>query len=87
MDPSVGNSFDPAEVLKCIQLGLLCVQEYPADRPTMSSVIAMLTGAAATITEPKQPAFSVRREVVSESSSDIKAFSVNEVTLSKLSGR
>uniref|UniRef100_A0A0D3FJM2 Protein kinase domain-containing protein n=1 Tax=Oryza barthii TaxID=65489 RepID=A0A0D3FJM2_9ORYZ len=32
------------KVLKCIQIGLLCVQPKPADRPLMSAVNVMLTG-------------------------------------------
>ncbi|AEE84445.1 Protein kinase superfamily protein [Arabidopsis thaliana] len=31
--------FQPHEVLRCIQIGLLCVQERAEDRPKMSSVI------------------------------------------------
>lgn len=30
------------ELLKCVHIGLLCVQENPADRPTMLSVLVML---------------------------------------------
>ena len=33
-----------SEVMKCIHLGLLCVQENPADRPTMLDVLVMLHG-------------------------------------------
>ncbi|KAG4986191.1 hypothetical protein JHK86_033882 [Glycine max] len=32
----------PFEVLRCIHVGLLCVQQKPGDRPDMSSVIPML---------------------------------------------
>ncbi|XP_029124539.1 G-type lectin S-receptor-like serine/threonine-protein kinase At4g27290 isoform X2 [Cajanus cajan] len=35
----------PFEVLRCIHVGLLCVQQKPGDRPDMSSVIPMLNGA------------------------------------------
>ena len=33
-----------SEVMKCIHLGLVCVQENPADRPTMLDVLVMLHG-------------------------------------------
>ncbi|KAL6640830.1 hypothetical protein ACP70R_021957 [Stipagrostis hirtigluma subsp. patula] len=33
-----------SEVMKCIHLGLLCVQEDPADRPAMLDVLVMLHG-------------------------------------------
>ncbi|CAH9130867.1 unnamed protein product [Cuscuta epithymum] len=34
---------DDREVLRCIHVGLLCVQPYPDDRPNMSDVIFMLS--------------------------------------------
>ncbi|KAI4332892.1 hypothetical protein L6164_017766 [Bauhinia variegata] len=68
MDPLLENSCSAVEVLKCIQIGLLCVQEDPADRPTMSSVVLMLGSQTMTLPKPRQPAFSVGR-VVSEQES------------------
>ncbi|THG19570.1 hypothetical protein TEA_013984 [Camellia sinensis var. sinensis] len=45
------------EVIKCIQIGLLCVQQRPEDRPTMSSVVSMLDNEGAMLPHPKQPGF------------------------------
>ncbi|PHT53747.1 G-type lectin S-receptor-like serine/threonine-protein kinase [Capsicum baccatum] len=42
MDPCLSRSCVGTEITKCIHLGLLCVQQDPADRPTMSSVVSML---------------------------------------------
>ena len=43
MDEKIGNnSRSASEVLRCIQISLLCVQQRPEDRPTMSSVVQML---------------------------------------------
>ncbi|XP_078149162.1 cysteine-rich receptor-like protein kinase 19 isoform X2 [Carex rostrata] len=42
---------------KCIHVALLCVQENPANRPTMSDVIKFLTTASIILPEPKQPAY------------------------------
>ncbi|GJV44863.1 G-type lectin S-receptor-like serine/threonine-protein kinase [Tanacetum coccineum] len=55
------ESYNSDEVLKCIIVGLLCVQEDPDDRPNMSTVVTMLTSDIATLPEPKQPAFLVRK--------------------------
>uniref|UniRef100_A0A0E0LLS8 Uncharacterized protein n=1 Tax=Oryza punctata TaxID=4537 RepID=A0A0E0LLS8_ORYPU len=44
IDPSLGNHYPVDKVLKCIHIGLLCVQPKPADRPLMSAVNVMLTG-------------------------------------------
>ncbi|KAL2931690.1 Cysteine-rich receptor-like protein kinase 25 [Bienertia sinuspersici] len=42
VDPSIGNNFPRPEVLRCIQVGVICVQEDPSSRPTMESVLLML---------------------------------------------
>ncbi|CAI9273443.1 unnamed protein product [Lactuca saligna] len=44
------------EVLRSIHIGLLCVQNQPEDRPTMSSVVLML-GNDGVLPQPKPPAF------------------------------
>ncbi|KAJ9169030.1 hypothetical protein P3X46_020499 [Hevea brasiliensis] len=57
LDPILIDSYSRNEVLRCIQIGLLCVQRDPADRPTMAAVILMLDGCSATIPVPQPPAF------------------------------
>ncbi|XXG69623.1 hypothetical protein AAC387_Pa06g2437 [Persea americana] len=57
IDSSMSISTSKSEVLRCIQVGLLCVQEKAIDRPNMSSVIYMLSDEK-TMPSPKQPAFS-----------------------------
>ncbi|XP_049396692.1 cysteine-rich receptor-like protein kinase 10 [Solanum stenotomum] len=42
MDPCLSRSCVTAEITKCIHIGLFCVQQDPADRPTMSCVVIML---------------------------------------------
>jgi hypothetical protein len=55
--------------VKCVNVGLLCVQEDPNDRPTMSNVVTMLDSEAATVPTPKQPAFVSWRGFSSKASS------------------
>ncbi|KAF7019312.1 hypothetical protein CFC21_032503 [Triticum aestivum] len=43
-----------SKLTRCIQIGLLCVQETPCDRPTMSSVVSMLTSTASQIDRPRR---------------------------------
>ncbi|XP_038981818.1 cysteine-rich receptor-like protein kinase 6 [Phoenix dactylifera] len=57
LDPSLGNHCPRNEVLRCIQIGLLCVQEDPSDRPTMSTVVTMLSSDSVSLQDPSQPAF------------------------------
>ncbi|KAJ9136293.1 hypothetical protein P3X46_033385 [Hevea brasiliensis] len=87
MDPLIEGSSVASEVLKCIHIGLLCVQEDPADRPTMSSVVVMLASDHITLPQPTQPAFSVGRIAARLASSNQKVCSVNQVTLSNISPR
>ncbi|RZS01116.1 hypothetical protein BHM03_00030923 [Ensete ventricosum] len=60
VDESIGHSCSLAEVLRCITVGLLCVQERPQDRPTMSSVVLMLSSDGE-LPQPQQPGFVVAR--------------------------
>jgi len=58
-DPSVTEKFSENEVLICIQIGLLCTQEVPAERPQMSSVFLMLNSPSVAVAAPSQPKFSI----------------------------
>ncbi|GMN68767.1 hypothetical protein TIFTF001_037818 [Ficus carica] len=74
IDPSLeDNSYIECQVLRCIQVGLLCVQKFPADRPTMASVVSMLGNEGVKLPLPKQPAFFTER-----SSFDVDAMSTRK---------
>ncbi|CAA0826542.1 Cysteine-rich receptor-like protein kinase 29 [Striga hermonthica] len=45
------------DMLRCIQIGLLCVQENPADRPTMASIVLMLSSTTMALPAASEPAF------------------------------
>ncbi|XP_056172134.1 cysteine-rich receptor-like protein kinase 29 [Syzygium oleosum] len=56
IDPSI--TFGPStEIMRCIQIGLLCVQENASSRPTMASVLLMLNSHSVTLQVPLKPAF------------------------------
>ncbi|XP_074364761.1 cysteine-rich receptor-like protein kinase 10 isoform X2 [Apium graveolens] len=58
VDPVLRNcSGSIHEMIRCIHIGLLCVQENVADRPTMASVVLMLNSFSVTIPVPSEPAF------------------------------
>ncbi|XP_028767766.1 cysteine-rich receptor-like protein kinase 10 [Neltuma alba] len=57
LDPTISESYARNEVLRCIHIGLLCVQEDPADRPSMASIILMLDSYSLILPTPSQPAF------------------------------
>ncbi|KAM0871048.1 hypothetical protein ACQ4PT_039647 [Festuca glaucescens] len=56
VDPALGNAYEIAEITQCTQVALLCAQEDPANRPTMTDVAAMLNSESMSLPmEPKQP--------------------------------
>ncbi|KAF2305040.1 hypothetical protein GH714_001272 [Hevea brasiliensis] len=90
LDTSVGNSFSSSEVLRCLQVGLLCVQERAVDRPTMASVVLKLSSETATMPQPKTPGYCLGRnpfETDSSSGKNDESFTVNQVTVTMLDAR
>lgn len=44
VDTSLNGDFDPEQACKFLKIGLLCTQDAPKLRPSMSTVVKMLTG-------------------------------------------
>ncbi|KAK2967426.1 hypothetical protein RJ640_022358 [Escallonia rubra] len=56
IDPTIiFDRFSQMEVLRYIQVGLLCVQDLARDRPTISTVLSMLSSEIVDLPTPKQP--------------------------------
>ncbi|KAK3431981.1 hypothetical protein EUGRSUZ_E04129 [Eucalyptus grandis] len=87
VDPFLLKSFPPADVRRTIQMGLLCVQEDPADRPLMTDVVVLLESGPAILLQPKQPAFSVGRDIPLDSLSMPESSCTNDITASTMSPR
>ncbi|XP_021296968.1 G-type lectin S-receptor-like serine/threonine-protein kinase At4g03230 isoform X1 [Herrania umbratica] len=68
-EPALRQTCNANEFLRCVNVGLLCVQEDPCDRPTMSDVLFMLGSETASFPIPEQPAYVVRRSLCSSSAS------------------
>jgi len=88
VDAAMVNSINVSEMLRSIQVALLCVQQSPEDRPSMSSVVLML-GNDGALPQPKEPGFFTERKVVEfeYSTSRDAPSSVNEVTITLLEAR
>ncbi|EOY28570.1 Cysteine-rich protein, putative isoform 2 [Theobroma cacao] len=94
LDPSLRSSYSRNEVIRCIHIGLLCVQEDPAERPTMAAIVLMLNSYSITLQAPRPPAtfliprsesnFSINEEGSDQSASKSIPFSVNEASISDL---
>ncbi|GKV41743.1 hypothetical protein SLEP1_g49239 [Rubroshorea leprosula] len=55
-DPNLSEG-STTEILRYIHIGLLCVQENVARRPTISSIVVMLTSYSVTLPTPSRPSF------------------------------
>ncbi|GLU23584.1 hypothetical protein SLE2022_395770 [Rubroshorea leprosula] len=64
LDPTLRNG-STAEMMRCIHIGLLCVQENVAQRPTMASVVLMLSDNIISLPVPSKPAFFVHSPIAS----------------------
>ncbi|CAH8256248.1 unnamed protein product [Arabidopsis lyrata] len=84
LDKDVADSCHPLEVERCVQIGLLCVQHQPADRPNTIELLSMLT-TTSDLPSPKQPTFVVHTRDDGSSSKDL--ITVNEMTKSVILGR
>lgn len=88
MDPSLGSLCPKNELIRIIHVGLLCVQEGAADRPTMSNVISMITNDSVFLPDPKQAAYCIGKSESGESSSGkSNLYSINDVSISIMEAR
>ncbi|VAH29378.1 unnamed protein product [Triticum turgidum subsp. durum] len=85
IDQSIGDEYEPGDMMKYLRLALMCVQVKAVDRPTMSDIVAMLSSDDITITEPRQPAYSYTRVDVSVNIN--LSCTRNDITLTTTDGR
>ena len=85
------DSGSKEEVLKFIQVGLLCVQEHAEDRANMSEVISMLTSDVTHLPDPKQPAYTISRSEAGSTKlpadTSLNTASVNYESMTVMDGR
>ncbi|KAL2523623.1 Receptor-like serine/threonine-protein kinase SD1-7 [Abeliophyllum distichum] len=81
--------FIESEVLRCIQVGLLCVQKLSRDRPAMASVVVMLSNEGVALPQPKEPGSFIERSCAEtdRSTSEESRLTQSVVTISVLEAR
>ena len=94
LDPILRDAYSRNEVIRCIQIGLLCVQEDPVDRPTMATIVLMLNSYSVTLPLPNQPAFFIHSKTEGmipnkglesdQSTSRSMPWSINQVSITEL---
>ena len=99
VDPTLVSTGSSFEIQRCIQIGLLCVQANPSDRPTMSSIDLMLSSNSVELEVPSQPAFYTESKslpnmlsnwsypISDESSSKTAIVSINDFSITELHPR
>ncbi|KAL5839774.1 hypothetical protein ACOSQ4_012382 [Xanthoceras sorbifolium] len=85
VDSCIADSFPANEVPRCIQVGLLCVQDNAKDRPSLSMVVSMLTNET-TLPSPKKSTFVIRKNEPDSSIIGTNC-SINEVTITTVNAR
>ncbi|CAL2251518.1 unnamed protein product [Prunus armeniaca] len=83
VDEVLADSYSPSEVTRCVHIGLLCVQDNAADRPTMPDVVFMLSRETDR-PQPKRPIFSFRSSVSDPQPRYDNICSANEDTITLL---
>uniref|UniRef100_A0A453GLV6 S-locus receptor kinase C-terminal domain-containing protein n=1 Tax=Aegilops tauschii subsp. strangulata TaxID=200361 RepID=A0A453GLV6_AEGTS len=86
VDPSVSESCSDEEVLCCIHVGLLCVQDDPDARPPMSAILTTLESRSTPLATPDKPLYFSRRNKVAKRA-DYSQDSVDTETLTVVEGR
>nr|POE76347.1 receptor-like serine/threonine-protein kinase sd1-8 [Quercus suber] len=84
IDTCLKGSVIQLEILRCLHISFLCLQQHHNDRPNMPCVVMMLHGESS-LPEPKELGFFVGKK--STSSSKNQSSSTNEITVTMLEAR
>jgi hypothetical protein len=88
LDEKLESSDIETELLRCVHVGLLCVQECPDDRPSMSSIFTMLSSDMV-LSNPKKPFVNIKiRDLASDwLSYEYDSSVIAELTITRIEGR
>lgn len=84
LDQDISSSCSPVEVARCVQIGLLCIQQQAIDRPNIAQVVSMIT-TSTDIPTPKQPVFAL--QIQDQEVAVLVSESVNHMTQTEIYGR
>ncbi|CAF1723623.1 unnamed protein product [Brassica oleracea var. botrytis] len=84
LDQNLAGSCCPLQVSRCVQIGLICVQHQPVERPNTVKLLSMLT-TTLVLPSPKQPIFALHSRDENSTSNDV--ITVNGLTQSAVQGR
>lgn len=89
IDPTIYELSYQLEILRCIQVGLLCVEESINDRPNVLTILSMLNSEIVDLPLPKQPSFIARADQSDSRISQqcVNKCSTNGLTVTSIIGR
>ncbi|KAL2571184.1 hypothetical protein GLYMA_18G294400v4 [Glycine max] len=92
LDSSIKDNYSEIEVIRCIHIGLLCVQQNPDVRPTMATIVSYLSSYLIDLPTPQEPAFFLHERIhpislaqesgCNQSANRSIPFSVNKMSIS-----
>ncbi|CAM0906213.1 unnamed protein product [Alopecurus aequalis] len=89
IDPLIRPNCSIRQVLRCIHIALLCVQDHAQERPDIPAVIVMLSSDSSSLPMPRPPTLMLRGRAIesSKSSENEKSHSIGTVSMTQLHGR
>ncbi|XP_042064002.1 G-type lectin S-receptor-like serine/threonine-protein kinase At1g11300 isoform X2 [Salvia splendens] len=89
-DESIASPELEEDMVRCIQIGLLCVQDSPKDRPIAQTVVSMLSREIEHLPAPKQPTLAEKWHASATGLTELPnhvRYSMSDLTLTTLQGR
>ncbi|KAK4485153.1 hypothetical protein RD792_007766 [Penstemon davidsonii] len=90
VDQTIASSNIEEDIVRCVHIALLCVQEFSDDRPAIQIVLSMLSREILDLPMPEQPSFAEKWNHshfgTTQPTSQV-GYSINDLTLTVLDGR
>jgi hypothetical protein len=87
LDPQMEGSLFQNDIIRCIHIALLCVQEDPNDRPTMAKVVCFLNNPSVELPLLTEQSFFMKRTMQDKmvrKGLDSMGYSNHELTVSEI---
>lgn len=83
-DPAISEPCHEKDIMRCVHIGLLCVQEMAKDRPDVPTIISMLNGEISNLPNPKSSKYA---NITNDITSSEHSFPVDYISITSVSGR
>ncbi|KAF7086939.1 hypothetical protein CFC21_090181 [Triticum aestivum] len=87
VDSSIVGSCSPDETIRCIHIGLLCVQDSPNARPLVSSIVSFLENGDISLPPPKESVYFAENNNGNDGAAENTVNSANNMSITVVEGR